>query len=170
MFHFYSLYSGSSGNSLFVETSNTKILIDAGESAKKITEALSHLHVDVSDINAIFVTHEHTDHTKGLATLSKKYQIPVFANQETWNAMPSQADKIPEEMKEAEATIVKEEGKITNVKMKTEKTLLTLKPGGETSIINIAYSEKTAAAKIAFEIMTIVIFVSFIFAAITVGV
>lgn len=76
--------------------------------------------------------------------------------------------KIPEEMKEA--TIVKEEGKITNVKMKTEKTLLTLKPGGETSIINIAYSEKTAAAKIAFEIMTIVIFVSFIFAAITVGV
>ncbi len=78
--------------------------------------------------------------------------------------------KIPEEMKEAEATIVKEEGKITNVKMKTEKTLLTLKPGGETSIINIAYSEKTAAAKIAFEIMTIVIFVSFIFAAITVGV
>ena len=64
MFHFYSLYSGSSGNSLFVETSNTKILIDAGESAKKITEALSHLHVDVSDINAIFVTHEHTDHTK----------------------------------------------------------------------------------------------------------
>ncbi len=99
MFHFYSLYSGSSGNSLFVETSNTKILIDAGESAKKITEALSHLHVDVSDINAIFVTHEHTDHTKGLATLSKKYQIPVFANQETWNAMPSQADKIPEEMK-----------------------------------------------------------------------
>lgn len=99
MFHFYSLYSGSSGNSLFVETSNTKILIDAGESTKKITEALSHLHVDVSDINAIFVTHEHTDHTKGLATLSKKYQIPVFANQETWNAMPSQADKIPEEMK-----------------------------------------------------------------------
>ena len=84
MFHFYSLYSGSSGNSLFVETSNTKILIDAGESAKKITEALSHLHVDVSDINAIFVTHEHTDHTKGLATLSKKYQIPVFACEKHW--------------------------------------------------------------------------------------
>lgn len=78
--------------------------------------------------------------------------------------------KIPDEMEDAEATIVKEEGKITSVKMKTEKTLLTLKTGGETSIINIAYSEKTAAAKIAFEIMTIVIFVLLIFAAIIVGV
>jgi len=98
MFHFYSLYSGSSGNSLLVETSNTKILIDAGESAKKITEALSHLHVDITDINAIFVTHEHTDHTKGLSTLSQKYHIPVFANQETWNAMPNQTEKIPKEL------------------------------------------------------------------------
>lgn len=78
--------------------------------------------------------------------------------------------KIPDEMEDAEATIVKEEGKITSVKMKTAKTLLTLKPGGETSIISIAYSEKKAAAKIAFSIMTIVIFIILIFTIITIGV
>ena len=51
MFNFCSLYSGSSGNSLFVQTENTKILIDAGESAKKITEALSLINVDVNDLD-----------------------------------------------------------------------------------------------------------------------
>lgn len=76
--------------------------------------------------------------------------------------------KIPDEMEDVEATIVKEGNKITSVKMKTEKTLLTLKLGGETSIINIAYSEKKAAAAIAFIIMTIVMFVLLLFVAITV--
>lgn len=94
MFKFCSLYSGSSGNSLFVQTSNTKILIDAGESAKKITEALSLIGVNASELNAILVTHEHSDHVKGLGTLSKKYNIPVYANQKTWDAMPGQSEKI----------------------------------------------------------------------------
>ena len=94
MFRFCSLYSGSSGNSLFVETNNTKILIDAGESAKKITEALSLINVDINDLDAILVTHEHSDHVKGLGTLSKKYNIPVYANSKTWDAMPEQSSKI----------------------------------------------------------------------------
>ena len=94
MFKFCSLYSGSSGNSLFVETPNTKILIDAGESAKKIETALSSIDVNVEDIDAILVTHEHSDHIKGLGTLSKKFQIPVFANRETWEAMPEIASKV----------------------------------------------------------------------------
>lgn len=71
MFNFCSLYSGSSGNSLLVQTTNTKILIDAGESAKKIVEALSSVNIDVNDLDAIIVTHEHSDHVKGLGTLSK---------------------------------------------------------------------------------------------------
>jgi len=66
MFRFCSLYSGSTGNSLYVETPNTKILIDAGESAKKIVSALSNIEVDITEINAILVTHEHSDHIKGL--------------------------------------------------------------------------------------------------------
>lgn len=71
MFKFCSLYSGSSGNSLFVQTDNTKILIDAGESAKKIETALNSIDVDINEIDAVLVTHEHTDHIKGLATISK---------------------------------------------------------------------------------------------------
>jgi len=96
MFQFCSLYSGSSGNCSFVQTNNTKILIDAGESAKKIGEALGSINVDPSSIDAILITHEHSDHIKGLGVFSKKFQIPVYANLETWNAMPKQKEKINE--------------------------------------------------------------------------
>ena len=99
MFKFCSLYSGSSGNSLFIENNNAKILIDAGESAKKIVEALTSIQVDVKDIDAILVTHEHKDHVKGLGTLSQKYNIPVYATQETWDAMPDQSTKVSDSNK-----------------------------------------------------------------------
>lgn len=94
MLKFCSLYSGSSGNSLFIQSDNTKILIDCGTSAKKVVTALEGLDVDITDIDAILVTHEHSDHIQGLGTISKKYDIPVFANFETWNAMPTQREKI----------------------------------------------------------------------------
>lgn len=94
MFKFCSLYSGSTGNSLFIETNNTRILVDTGESCKKIVEALSNIDISINSINAILVTHEHIDHVKGLGTISKKFNIPVYANRETWDAMPLQKDKI----------------------------------------------------------------------------
>ena len=94
MLNFISLYSGSTGNSLFVESENTKILIDAGVSAKKILSALTSLQSDINEINAILVTHEHIDHVQSLGTISAKYNIPVFANSKTWDAMPKQKDKI----------------------------------------------------------------------------
>ena len=96
MFNFCSLYSGSSGNSLFVESENTKILVDAGMSCKKIEEALNSIEVNPSSINAILVTHEHADHIKGLSTISRKFDIPVFATKETFDAMPKQSEKISE--------------------------------------------------------------------------
>ena len=96
MLNFCSLYSGSSGNSLFVETENTKLLVDAGVSSKKIEEALHFINVEPSSIDAILVTHEHTDHVQGLGTFSKKFNIPVFANQETIDNMPNQTEKISE--------------------------------------------------------------------------
>lgn len=96
MLNFCSLYSGSSGNSLFVETENTKILIDAGMSCKKIEEGLQSIEVEPSSINAILVTHEHSDHVKGIGTLSKKFNIPVFSTKETFDAMPTQTEKLSE--------------------------------------------------------------------------
>ena len=94
MFKFCSLYSGSSGNSLLIESTNTKILVDAGQSSKKIEDALLSLGVDPCKLNAILVTHEHSDHVQGLGTFSKKYNIPVYANKKTWDAMPEQSEKI----------------------------------------------------------------------------
>jgi len=96
MFRFCSLYSGSSGNSLFVETNKTKILVDCGESAKKIINALTEIDINIEEINAILVTHEHIDHVKSLGTLSKKYNIPIYTNLETLEAMPEQKNKINE--------------------------------------------------------------------------
>jgi len=94
MLKFGSLYSGSTGNSLYVESNNTKILIDSGVSAKKIKSALSSFDSNISEIDAILVTHEHSDHVQSLGTLSKTHNIPVFANTETWDAMPKQTEKI----------------------------------------------------------------------------
>lgn len=96
MFNFCSLYSGSSGNSLFVESENTKLLIDAGVSSKKIEEALSNLEIDPTSIDGILITHEHSDHVQGLGTFAKKFNLPVFVNEKTLDAMPKQKEKISE--------------------------------------------------------------------------
>ena len=94
MLKFRSLYSGSTGNSLYVESENTKILVDSGVSMKKLTTALTTNNVKLEDIDAIIVTHEHSDHVQSLGMISSKYNIPVFANEKTWDAMPKQRDKI----------------------------------------------------------------------------
>ena len=96
MLKFCSLYSGSTGNSLFIQSDSSKILIDAGESCKKIEQALSSININANDIDAIFVTHEHSDHVKGLGTLSKKHNIKVYANTGTWASIEEQKNKISE--------------------------------------------------------------------------
>ena len=94
MLKFCSIYSGSSGNCLFVDSHHTKILIDAGVSCKKICEGLDQIGESINDIDAILVTHEHSDHVQGLGTVSQKFDIPVYANTETWNAMEKQRSKV----------------------------------------------------------------------------
>ncbi len=73
----YTLFSGSSGNSVYIRYGETEILIDAGVSAKAITEALVSIGTSIDNIAAIFVTHEHCDHVRGLNVLLKKHPIPV---------------------------------------------------------------------------------------------
>jgi len=75
--------SGSKGNCIYFGTKKTKILIDAGISAKAVQAHLAAIDVDLADIDAILITHEHTDHIKGLQTLACRMGIPVFANSET---------------------------------------------------------------------------------------
>ncbi|MGG7179238.1 MBL fold metallo-hydrolase [Clostridium paraputrificum] len=93
---FCSLYSGSSGNSIFVSSKEAKILIDAGLPGKKIDEALNSIGENPRDLGGIFITHEHSDHIKGVGVLSRKYDIPIYANDKTWLAMESSIGKIKE--------------------------------------------------------------------------
>ena len=71
------LAASSNGNSYYIKSGNTEILIDAGISAKCICDRLKAIGTDISNICGIFVTHEHIDHVKGLAVLSKKHPIPI---------------------------------------------------------------------------------------------
>ena len=97
MLKFCSLYSGSTGNSLFVQNNDTKILIDSGVSGKKVVDALESINVKPEEIDAILVTHEHTDHIQSVGTLSKKYNLPVYANRNTWSKMTKDTQKISKE-------------------------------------------------------------------------
>ena len=89
-----SLYSGSTGNSFFVQTECTKILVDAGVSCKKIETALNSIDINPRNLDAILITHEHIDHTKGIGVLSSRYNVPIYANKETWNALVSSNNKL----------------------------------------------------------------------------
>ncbi len=84
---FCPLASGSSGNCIFVGTEQTKILIDAGLSGKRIENNLSSIRVLPSEIDAIFITHEHIDHVRGAGILSRRYDIPIYATGRTWEYM-----------------------------------------------------------------------------------
>ena len=93
---FCSLYSGSSGNSIFVASDKSKILIDAGMPGKKIDAALNEIGQNAEGMKGIFVTHEHSDHIKGIGVMSRKYDIPIYANDKTWSAMEGSIGKIKE--------------------------------------------------------------------------
>jgi len=84
---FACLASGSSGNSQFVATENTKILVDVGVSCRKIENGLMELGSTPREIEGILITHEHTDHIQGLGTFTKKYQVPIYGTIETLSAI-----------------------------------------------------------------------------------
>ncbi len=91
---FCSLYSGSSGNSIFVASEKARILIDAGLPGKHIENALKEIGESADKIDGIFITHEHSDHIKGVGVLSRKYDLPIYANGKTWSSMESMIGKI----------------------------------------------------------------------------
>ena len=78
-----SIASGSSGNCIYVGDENTHILVDAGISAKRVEAGLKELELEGSDIQGLLITHEHSDHIKGLGVLSRKYHLPIYGTKET---------------------------------------------------------------------------------------
>ena len=79
------LASGSKGNSIFVEIGGTKLLVDAGISARRIKKSLGEIAVGVEELDGILITHEHRDHIGGLRTLSKQYGLPIYTREDTFH-------------------------------------------------------------------------------------
>ncbi|MVP00731.1 MULTISPECIES: MBL fold metallo-hydrolase [Paenibacillus] len=98
------LASGSTGNATVVSNGDTTILVDAGLSAKKVEQLMLEREVKGEDIDAILVTHEHSDHIKGLGAIARKYNLPVYANPKTWDALDKHIGKISETNRRLMAT------------------------------------------------------------------
>jgi phosphoribosyl 1,2-cyclic phosphodiesterase len=81
--HFSVLGSGSRGNSVYIQSKDAAILIDAGFSCKEIITRLSKIGKDIEPLHGLLLTHEHQDHICGAGTLSRRYKIPVLANDGT---------------------------------------------------------------------------------------
>jgi phosphoribosyl 1,2-cyclic phosphodiesterase len=81
------LISGSWGNSIYLETPTTKVLVDAGQSGKKISLALEECGVNPADLDALLVTHSHRDHVQGVGVMARRYRLPVYATEGTWLEM-----------------------------------------------------------------------------------
>ncbi len=92
--HFCPLFSGSSGNALYVACGQTRLLIDAGLSGSCIEQALLRINVAPESLTGILVTHEHSDHIAGVGVLCRRFGMPVYANERTWQAMQGKIGKI----------------------------------------------------------------------------
>ena len=96
---FCSIASGSSGNCIYVGSEETHVLVDAGISGKRIEQGLNQLELTGNDIDAILVTHEHSDHVSGLGVMARRYHIPVYTTGGTADAISRMKNiqKLPED-------------------------------------------------------------------------
>lgn len=93
-----SIASGSSGNCIYVGSDTTHLIIDAGISGKKIELGLNLIGLTTKDLHGILVTHEHSDHVKGLGVVARKYKIPIYTSKDTASAIlnSKSVGKIPD--------------------------------------------------------------------------
>ncbi len=75
------LASGSTGNAFYVETERERLLVDAGLSGKQLEQLFAHIDRHIQDVTGVLVTHEHSDHIKGLGVIARKYRLPIYANE-----------------------------------------------------------------------------------------
>jgi len=90
---FTTLMSGSAGNCVYIEGGSSKILVDIGCTMTYLKKALEKVFCRPEDISAVLVSHEHSDHIKGISAFCRKYDIPIFASPLTWEKLPFK-DKI----------------------------------------------------------------------------
>lgn len=95
MTRFCTLFSGSSGNAVYLSTERGAILIDCGMSGKQTMEAMAAAGLDARDVQAILITHEHSDHVKGAGILSRRLHLPIYATEGTWAGMESCVGDVP---------------------------------------------------------------------------
>ena len=86
---FCSIASGSTGNCIYIGSETSAILVDAGISGKKVEEGLNTFDRTSKDLKGILVTHEHSDHIKGLGVLARKHHLPIYGTPGTLNAIRS---------------------------------------------------------------------------------
>ncbi len=98
------LASGSTGNAMVVGNDEVQLLVDAGLSAKKTEQLMNEREVCASGLQGILITHEHADHIKGVGALARKYDLPVYANEKTWEQLDKQLGEIAEENKKVMET------------------------------------------------------------------
>jgi phosphoribosyl 1,2-cyclic phosphodiesterase len=88
------LASGSKGNAIFVSDGTTSILVDAGLSGIEIQRRMQAANLDVNDLKAIVVSHEHSDHTRGVGVMARRFDLPVYTSQATFCASADQFGRI----------------------------------------------------------------------------
>ena len=112
------LFSGSKGNSYYIGTGNSGILIDAGRNCKQLEIALHDNEISIRNIQAIFVTHEHTDHCSALRVFCKRYNIPVYASAGTLSALSAGNKLAPD----CQAKVIDREVALPNMLIKRYNT------------------------------------------------
>ncbi|KXG73920.1 MBL fold metallo-hydrolase [Thermotalea metallivorans] len=96
-FRFCSLASGSSGNCQYIASEEYRILLDVGLTGKKIIQCLEGIGEEIGKIDGILVSHEHSDHIRGIGVLSRRFHIPIYANTKTWNEIKDKIGVVHEE-------------------------------------------------------------------------
>ena len=108
------LSSGSKGNATYIETTNHKILVDAGRNAKYLTECLESIGVNPKDIDYVLISHDHKDHVSALPVFAKKYKPIVLMNQKTFAMLDDIKDY--DNIKIFDDDIVLDDIKIKNIR------------------------------------------------------
>lgn len=112
------LFSGSDGNSTYISSEHGAVLVDVGASFKALSLAIDNCGGSIEEIKGVFITHEHVDHIKGLKPLINKTKLPIFASEQTLNALIS-LDAVP---KGAVLNPIDTETEICNMRVKRFNT------------------------------------------------